>query len=87
VQPQLKPTLAGVKGPRGVSIVLKLVEREELEIHSFLSRVKSERNHTIPDLTHHSSRGGHFVVGLEADPTDVPGAVRISGTIFMETPE
>jgi serine/threonine protein kinase len=30
--------------------MLKLVDREELKIHSFLSHVKSERNHTIPIL-------------------------------------
>ena len=43
---QLRPTLSRAKGPTGADVMLKLVDREELEIHSFLSRVKSTYNHT-----------------------------------------
>ena len=50
VQLQLKPTLSRAKGPTGAVVMLKLVDQEELEIHSFLSRVKSECNRTIPIL-------------------------------------
>jgi len=50
VQLQLKPTLSSAKGPTGAVVMLKLVDREELEIHLFLSRVKSECNRTIPIL-------------------------------------
>ena len=34
----------------GNSVVLKLVESRELEIHAFLSSVKSGENHTVPIL-------------------------------------
>jgi hypothetical protein len=48
MQLQLKPTLSRAKGPTGAVVMLKLVDREELEIHLSLSRVKSNCNRTIP---------------------------------------
>lgn len=50
MQRQLKPTLSRATGPTGADVMLKLVDREEFKIHSFLSRVKSTCNHTIPIL-------------------------------------
>ena len=47
---QLPPNLRRGKTSDGNPVVLKLVKSRELEIHSFLSRIESLDNHTIPIL-------------------------------------
>jgi len=46
----LKPTLSRAKRSTGEIVMLKLVQSDELKIHSFLNNIKSEHNHTISIL-------------------------------------
>jgi len=46
------------KGTRGHTLVLKIVKPDKFKIHSFLTRITSPDNHTIPhdfprDVAHH----------------------------------
>ena len=50
MQSQMRSNLDRTKRPTGEIVMLKVVEPDELAIHSLLSIVKSDYNHTIPIL-------------------------------------